>query len=400
MNHYLQPVEDTHAEAFRSDADMHVALGNKRGKLVHVFNHFRSGAIPNIIRDLHPVVAQAFDVEVVVLQNVQQEDAAVRDFLALGIPVHSLGCARWNVPLAWLRLRRFLARAKPDVVHGHMGRSELLSPLSRPRGARVFATFHNVRHGYHPMTRAMMRLSDRLADERICVSHAVADSWYGDAPRQGLNVIHNPVDAARFVGGRECVARVRQEFGLRDGTVLLVNVGRLNRQKRQADLLRAAAQLRFRGDDGFLVVIAGRGEEEGRLRSMIEEMGLGRHVHLAGFRDDVPALVAAADIFVFPSLWEGLGLAALEAMAAGTPVVASNIPPIREYVTHEETGLLFEPENVNELAEHLKELLHDPDRRQRLGREGQARVSQGFNARHIGSLYLNSYLAAEAFVDA
>jgi glycosyltransferase involved in cell wall biosynthesis len=363
---------------------------------VHVFNHFRSGAIPNIIRALHPVIGRHFDVEVVVLQAIHRSDTAIRDFEALGIPVHSLECGRGNVPLAWLRLRRFLARARPQVIHAHMGRSELLTPLCRPAGARTFATFHNVRGGYHRLSRTTMRLTDTLVDRRVCVSQAVADSWYGGSNRARASVVHNPIDVGRFAVDPDAVERLRREFGLHGGKVLIVNVGRLTRQKGQTDLVQAAAQLRRAGFDDYVLVIAGRGEEEARLQAQVLEHGLSDHVRLVGFRDDVPALVAAADLFVFPSLWEGLGLAALEAMAAGTAVIASDLPAVREYVADGETGLLSAPGSPQALAERIIALIRDPALREMLGHRGRARVAEAFGAEQIGHKYLDLYRGTEA----
>jgi glycosyltransferase involved in cell wall biosynthesis len=241
-----------------------------------------------------------------------------------------------------------------------------------------------------------VRLTDVLVDRRVCVSQAVANSWYGNGERRDVAVIHNPIDLGRFSVDPGATARLRAEFGCEGGKALIVNVGRLTRQKGQADLVRAAAQMRREGCDDFLVVIAGRGEREARLRAQVQEHGLSDHVRLVGFRDDVPALVAAADIFVFPSLWEGLGLAALEAMAAGTVVIGSDLPAIREYLADGETGFLFAPGSPHALADRIIALVKDPAVREMVGRRGRVRVAEAFAADQIGAKYLDLYRTAEA----
>src|SRR5690606_34440112 len=107
---------------------------------------------------------------------------------------------------------------------------------------------------------------------------------------------------------------------------------RLTRQKGHIYLIDAVAEMMARSDKSAYLLIVGRGEEEAAIRRRIKSRGVGDRIILTGFRNDIPDLVAASDLFVFPSIWEGLGLAALEAMAAGTAVAASALPAIKEYI--------------------------------------------------------------------
>jgi glycosyltransferase involved in cell wall biosynthesis len=362
---------------------------NRRKKLVHVLNGFRSGAIPHIIRDLHPTISEQYDVEVVVLGGINYTDKAISDFSDLGITVHPLNCNRWNVPQAYSRLRQFLLNANPDIVHGHMGRAEFLTPLCRPKNSRVFATHHNVKEGYHWVTRSIARVSNTMLDGRTCVSNSVKQSWYGTG-NHGAIVIYNPIDMTKFAVGEGEIEAIRREFGVSNGTSLLVSVGRINKQKAHPVLLRAMQQLRAMGEDCKLV-IAGRGENEAILREEISQLNLEQHVVLAGFRNDVPSLTAAADVFVFPSLWEGLGLAVLEAMATGTAVAASRLPALQESIIDGETGLLSPPGDETALSMNIRRLLRDPRLRRSLGSKAREIVSSKFDAKNIARQYLALY---------
>jgi glycosyltransferase involved in cell wall biosynthesis len=359
-----------------------------RKKVVHVLNGFRSGAIPHILRDIHPTISERFDVEIAVIGRITDTDRVCEEFRDLNIKVHALNCSRWNISQAYFRLLRLLRALNPDIIHGHMGRAEMLAPLCRTRNAKVLATHHNVKEGYHLATRMMSHLSNTMLDGRTCVSNAVRHSWHGSDSR--ATVIYNPVDASKFSVGESQRRAVRTEFGISDSTFLLVSVGRLNKQKAHSVLVRALHRLRATGEDCRLV-IAGRGEEELVLRAEIRELGLEPHVIMAGFRNDVPSLTAAADVFVFPSLWEGLGIAVLEAMAAGTAVAASDIPALRECIAHEENGLLSPPGDEISLSVNIRRLLLDPLLRKSLGTKAREAVQGRFNAEHIAIQYMSLY---------
>ena len=138
-------------------------------------------------------------------------------------------------------------------------------------------------------------------------------------------------------------------------------------------------------------MIAGEGPERSALEAQARTLGLADRVVLLGYRDDVCDLLASCDLFVLPSLFEGLPLSVLEAMAAGKPVVATAIGGTDEAVVHGETGLLVPPADAASLAKAIRTALSDPRLSQRLGAAGRARVYQEFSAqtmvRHITEIY-------------
>jgi glycosyltransferase involved in cell wall biosynthesis len=125
------------------------------------------------------------------------------------------------------------------------------------------------------------------------------------------------------------------------------------------------------------LVIAGKGPLQDELE---QQTTLGERVHFLGWRDDVPTLLAALDVLIAPSLWEGFGLVLLEAMAQQTPIIGSAVSAIPEVVKHGETGLLVPPRDVDALAEALHQLLRDRPLRQHMGLLGRDRLETQFSA--------------------
>jgi glycosyltransferase involved in cell wall biosynthesis len=171
-------------------------------------------------------------------------------------------------------------------------------------------------------------------------------------------------------------ARVRSEFRLGDEPVLLAT-SRLHPTKGHRDLLAAVAQLRQTSPRVRLLLV-GDGVERPHLEEQARGLGLGDAVRFTGFRDDVTALLQAADLFVLPSLREGMPNAALEAMAAGLPIVACAVDGVPEAVADGETGLLVPPGSPDALADALGRLLADRARAERLGRAGRDRARERF----------------------
>jgi glycosyltransferase involved in cell wall biosynthesis len=185
--------------------------------------------------------------------------------------------------------------------------------------------------------------------------------------------------------------RVRAELGMQPGELLVVAVGNLVVRKGHRVLLEALHQLSANGTGCWRLAVAGRGRLKESLQQLAAEQGIGDRVHFLGHRDDVPDLLAAADIFAMPSLWEGLPLAVLESMFAGKPIVASAVSGIPEAVTSGEEGLLTAPGDTEALAAALRQLLEDSALRDRLGRAARARAEAEFTVARMGDQYERLY---------
>jgi len=237
------------------------------------------------------------------------------------------------------RFRALLREHCFDVVHsqvlyfsGYVLR--LAAAFGTPVRVAQFQNSHDSRRGPHRwiVRSVMRRWIDRYATHVTAVSEgAMASVWGRDwksDPR--CRLLYNGVDPARFAAGgdRDGVCR---EFGLPCDAPLCIHVGRIARQKNHLRLVRIFAELlRRRPQARLLLVGRGGNSLEKRLRSRIARLGIGGRVLLCGERADVPRLLGTADVLLFPSRWEGLPGVVQEAAAAGTPVVASDLPGVGE----------------------------------------------------------------------
>lgn len=216
-------------------------------------------------------------------------------------------------------------------------------------------------------------------------SHNTADTLVRlGVDREKIQVAHPGVDPERFHPQVDGSAIRRRH--VRDGELMLLTVGRLQRRKGQDLVIRAMAQL-SRIDLRFVIV--GGGEEEGHLRALAVELGVADRVDFAGKvpDDELPAYYAASDVFLMPNRqdgadFEGFGIVFLEAQATGRPVIAGRTGGAPEAVSEGETALLVGGDDPAELARTIERLAASPDERARLGRAGRDRVARGFSWTH------------------
>lgn len=195
-------------------------------------------------------------------------------------------------------------------------------------------------------------------------------------PDPKLRVVRNGVDPATFERPIDYELRARLGGGTRRPVVL--TVARLAPQKGLEVLLSAAARL-----SEAIFVVAGDGPDRDALAALVDAAGIADRVRLLGPRRDIPDLLAACDVFVLPSIVEGLPLSVLEAMAAARPVVATRVPGTDEAVLDGETGILVPPRDPEALALAIRSLLSDPGRASRLGSAGRARVIAEFSTQRM-----------------
>jgi glycosyltransferase involved in cell wall biosynthesis len=270
------------------------------------------------------------------------------------------------------RLRR-LARTV-DVVHFHTARAHAMAPWIG-RGVRRIVTR---RMDYVPRGGPWVRfLYNHAVDRVIAISEgvrrALLEAGVADAR---IRVVPSGVDAAAFAAPPGARATVRASWGVADDEVAAIVVGALERRKGHAVLIEAAARLGAASRVRYVFCGGGTLEEELRARAA----AAGVRVDLVGFRDDVARCLAGADMAVLPSLQEGLGVAALEAMAAGLPVVASCVGGLAEAIADGETGRLVPVGDVAALAAALEVLARDAALRRRMGAAGRERVQTRYSA--------------------
>jgi glycosyltransferase involved in cell wall biosynthesis len=303
----------------------------------------------------------------------------------LGVPILPLRVANHFDLRAGLALRR-LARDR-DVVHFHTARAHALAPLCRGIGARLVVTR---RMDYVPAGGPYVRfLYNRAVDAIIAISTGVRDALLRVGVRpERIHVVPSGIDADALAAPASARAALRREWRIGGDDVAVVVLGALERRKGHAVLLDAAARLAPAGLR-LRYVFCGEGSEGDAIaRAAAPLDGM---VRLAGFRRDVAACLAAADIVALPSHHEGLGVAALEAMAAARPVVASRVGGLAEAVIHETTGLLVPPRDPAALATALARLAGDPALRARLGAAGREHVRARYTTARMAAGTLACY---------
>jgi len=313
------------------------------------------------------------------LEGARRLDLRVRALPRLGWPAARV-----------VQFARLLRAERPAIVHAHMSwplacRYELLGAITAGVPA-IIATEHLFSDVPWRRSRLIQRLICTRVDRYIAVSEHLARQLRERLrfPARKVSVIHNGIPLERFRRDADTGQRARLTGS--SERPLIITVARLAEQKGQRFLLAALQSL-----PNACVVLVGDGPDRAQLERQARDLGLHDRVVFLGQRADVAELLACCDLAVLPSLFEGLPLAALEAMAAGKPVVATNIGGTSEAIEHGVTGLLVPPGDPIALATAIRAVLGDPALAQRLAAAAQARVAQCFSVeamtKHVTNLY-------------
>jgi len=293
------------------------------------------------------------------------------------------------------RLRRELVAARVDLVHLHTSRATWLGGLAARWAGLSAITTRRQDRAVRRSARTRL-VYGRLVRRAVAISPAVARRLEeGGVARGVLVTIPSAVDPGALVPARDR-AELRAELGLEARDFVVLTLAALVPRKGVDVLIRALARLpesapEREGAARVVLLVAGDGAERERLEALARELGLERRVRFLGAREDKAELLAASDAFALASRSEGLGVAALEAMALGRPVVASRVGGLEEAVVDGHTGLLVAPDDVAGFAAALGRLRDDPELRARLGAAGPRRVREGFAAEQMVAAYERLY---------
>jgi len=292
--------------------------------------------------------------------------------------------AHWRFdPFGLGRLRRLIDSCAADVVFlVNTLRNGMFYSFLAAAPARHVATTCWC-HSSYEVARSnarQLRLYRRagLVDSVVCVSrHQRRELIRHGVRRKGLAVIRNSVELARFSDVPPA------ELPIPPGRRVMVQVANVVPEKDFETLLSAVKLLAEQRND-FHLVLVGRGTDSPDMVSRVRQLGISEHVSLLGIRQDVPAILAAADLFVLSSRQESFGISVLEAMASALPVVVSDLPAIDEFLSDGQEGLKAPPGDPAALVQAVARLLDDEALRQRLGSAGRARAEQFDTARMAG----------------
>ncbi|HTU21295.1 MAG TPA: glycosyltransferase [Gemmataceae bacterium] len=299
----------------------------------------------------------------------------------------------WKCP--W-RLACFLWQEKVDLVHAHQYTPFFYAMAARRlyRRPAVLFTEHGRHHPDHPRRKRMLvnRLLLEKRDRVVGVGKAVRQALVHNEgiPNRRVEVIYNGVNLAPFSNGRPDRLAIRQEIGVGAGDLVLLQVARLDYLKDHATALRTLSRLRQDRADARLVLV-GDGQERGAIEELIQRLDLSANVRLLGLRSDVNHLLAAADVFLLSSISEGIPLTLIEAMAAGVPVVSTNVGGVPEVVEDSQTGLLAPAGDDAALAAQVLRLMSNPEWRGEIVRRARQRAQQLFSEKQMHQAYQKLY---------
>lgn len=323
------------------------------------------------------------------IQQVQQmEIPLIRLPLPSGFPVFNLISQIQKTGLMY-------KNHKFDLIHIH---------TCRPLGARIstisawlsgisaiLRTEHGPPLGVTASTKFVVKPLDWMTDYILTVSDANIEDQVKLVHRDRMKLYrsYGGIELNRFLR-INTIPEAKEKIGLDPSLPVVGTVGRLALEKGHMYLIQAVPRIIEKyGPVNFLMV--GEGPLEQQLRQLVEELNLGQNVHLTGYVPDLHTYMEAMDIGVMPSIWEGLGLALLEFMALGIPTVTSSVPCFQEVIIDGECGLIASLDEENSLADHILELLYDPEWAFRMGQSAFERVNSHFSIQRLAGDMMDLY---------
>jgi glycosyltransferase involved in cell wall biosynthesis len=331
---------------------------------------------------------------------------------ALGVKVTSLDCRNLrDLPKGVQRLRRLLHNSRPDLIHTHLWAANVIGRVAgRLGGIPVIGSIHSPDHepdawddgaGVSLLKRrlawSMDRWTARFGCERlVAVSEYVRRSAHERLgfPLERIDLLYNPIDIDQFQSGAtRGRQRLIEELSLPEGSFILLNVARVAPHKGLLHAVRALPAVMEKYPETYLVSVGPADDRRwlSRIEAEADSLGVSRHVRFLGVRRDIPDLLRCCDLFIFPSLYEGLGISLIEAMSSGCACVALRAAPITEVIRQGVDGWLVPPADVRALADAVCLLLNDEGRRKRLGEAAAESVRAQFHpetaARKLEDVY-------------
>lgn len=313
------------------------------------------------------------------------KDAMVASLQGEGAPVTCFAARRnATILLSAQRVAKHLRWWKADVLHCHMPLAGTVGRVAgKLAGIPVVYTEHNTMERFHPITRWLNLTTWRWQAQVIAVSADVANSIRVHADSTvPVKIVLNGINVDYFRRNRADRGAVRHQFGISPQAPVIGTVAVFRPQKRLHDWLEAARRLRERVPDVHFLFV-GDGPLRGELGRYTARLGLDDVVHFTGLQEDVRPYLAAMDVFMVSSVFEGLPLALLEAMSMECTVVSTAVGGIPEAVRDRENGFLVEPRNPELLARVTGDVLGSADARRQCGERARRTVEERFSIQHV-----------------
>ena len=310
------------------------------------------------------------------------------------------------------KFRRIIAQEKPDIIHSWLYDANVSSRLASLLNGKTPIITSLQSPDYAPETRLagnwnprkvqglkmIDKLTARLANSYfVPCSESVKKSYqlYYGINEDKTQVIYNSVVPKMLMVLEDDLDRLHREFKIPNDAFIYLSVGRLDKPKNHKILISAFQKVLPEIPNAYLLIV-GAGDLESELKKQAKDYQISERVLFLGRRKDVGTLLEAADVFVFPSLFEGLGIALVEAMFKSLACIASRIEVFEEVLTDGETGLLFDPTSVDELKDAMVELYKNEELRKKLGENALSRAQEKFHASTTARQWEDFYLKVKS----
>ena len=298
------------------------------------------------------------------------------------IPIRTKSEASPKILASLFKLKKAIPQNKIDILHSHSRTTQVLGCLlSRKTGIPHISTCH----GFFKK-RWSRKIFPCWGKKVIAISEQVRDHLRDDfkVEENSIRLIHNGIDTEKFKAqSEERKAQIKDNLGLGDGPVVGI-VARLSDVKGHKYLIEAMNMV-LKKEPGAQLLMVGEGREKKELVSLVQSLGMEKNVFFVSSVNDTKDLISIMDLFVMPSLKEGLGLSLMEAKASGLAVIGSDVGGIRSLIQNNSNGLLVRAADTAALSCAILELLQDPKRRIFLGHNARAFIKYNFSAEQMVS---------------
>ncbi len=311
----------------------------------------------------------------------------------MGVEVIPLNKLKHNLSLSIIYdLYKLIRQRNIHVVRTHQYHANLYGRIAAYLAGTpcIIPSIHNLYTRDRKIHRRIFNnLLAKISHRIIAVSEAVKRDIvrYDKISPDKIQVIYNGIEEKRFLtSGIKCI---RKELNIPEKAIIVGTIGRLVAQKGHKYLIEAVSILKEKIPNLYLMIV-GDGVERTELLTLVSKKGLQKRTIFTGSRNDIPDLLSAMNIFVFPSLWEGLPNALIEAMASGKPIIASDIPPVREVLHSEKYGKFVPPASSEAIASAI-ELLINNEKLQTIGKAAKQRALTRFSIKNTVNSYTNLF---------
>jgi len=332
----------------------------KKIKICFLINCFSLGGAQTFLYNLVKNLDKNYFAVTVIA--IKKDGPLYERFQKLPITVHSLNVNSKMDLLAIFRLYKLLKKISPDILHTHLFYAHLMGRLvSVFFEFKTINTIHNTLH-YGKAKRFLIKITDFLTDLNIVICHKIKNIMIDKkiSREDKIIVISNGVDLKQFQAKllKEKKEKLILKLNIEKYDKILLTVGRLEKPKGYLNLLKSIYFLK-KNYNNFILLIAGEGEDREIIQNKIEAYNIEENVKLLGQRNDIDQLLKISDVFVMSSLWEGLPIAILEAMASGSVIISTAVGGISEVIKNKENGVLIQPNSPKIMADYFLELFFE-----------------------------------------